>query len=182
MRFHQMDKRMINNKLRGKPWSPKDLKALGIAGLIAYALMSTFTAFAITGPSTHPSRELFPFFTWSLFSRVSDVRTEYSILVLALDGQIYDEPTDMRLIDALPSFSDSRALGYKALQNLGHALRLDHEGVEEKRHQFESRFFGRRDVDYLVMLHVYNPLRRWHQGEASDDVRVIGRYHHKQPS
>ena len=165
-----------------KPWSPKCLQILGITGLAAYALMSTLTAFAITGPSTHPSRELFPFFTWSLFSRVSDVRTEYSILVLALDDQVFDQPTDMRLIDELPSFSDSRALGYKALQNLGHALRLEQEGAQEKRRHFEGRFFGRHDVDYLMMLHVYNPLRRWHEGEASDDVRVIGRYHHKQPS
>ncbi|MGI9494333.1 MAG: hypothetical protein ACR2QF_18235 [Geminicoccaceae bacterium] len=173
---------MTINKPRGRTWSPKSLQALSVAGLIAYALMSTIAAFAITGPSTHPSRELFPFFTWSLFSRVSDVRTEYSVLVLALDDRIFDQPTDMRLIDDLPSFSDSRTLGYKALQNLGHALRLEHEGVEEKRRQFESRFFGRHDVDYLVMLYVYNPLRRWHEGEASDDVWVIGRYHHKQPT
>jgi len=173
---------MINPKPHEWTWWPKRLQILGLSGLAAYALISTIAAFAITGPSTHPSRELFPFFTWSLFSRVSDVRTEYSILVLALDEKTFDEPTDMRLIDQLPSFSDSRSLGYKALQNLGHALRLELEGVDQQQRQFESRYFGRHNIDYLMMLHVYNPLQRWHEGEASDDVRVIGRYHHKKPS
>ena len=173
---------MINLKPHGWTWPARRLQLIGVSGLVAYALISTIAAFAITGPSTHPSRELFPFFTWSLFSRVSDVRTEYSILVLALDDRIFDEPTDMRLISAMPSFNDSRSLGYKALQNLGHALRLEHEGVDEQRRQFENRYFGRHDVDYFVMLHVYNPLRRWHEGEASDDVRVIGRYQYKTSS
>lgn len=177
-----MGKSMIKSRAPGRVWSPRRLQILGVTGLVAYFLISTMAAFAITGPSTHPSRELFPFFTWSLFSRVSDVRTEYSVLVLALDEQIFEEPADMRLIDVLPNFGDSRALGYKALQNLGHALRLEHAGVDEQRLQFERRYFGRHEVDYLVMLHIYNPLRRWHEGEALDDVRVIGRYRYKKPS
>ena len=173
---------MIKSTSMNKCWSPRRLQIFGMLALAAYVLISTLTAFVITGPSTHPSRELFPFFTWSLFSRVSDARTEYRILVLSIDDQIFDEPVDMRAIDAMPSFSDSRALGYKALQNLGRALRLKQAGVDNQRRRFEDRYFGRHDVDYIVMHHLYNPLRRWHEGSDTDEVRVIGRYNYMSQS
>lgn len=169
---------MIKSTPTNRFWSSRRLQVFGIMALVIYVVISTATAFKISGPSTHPSRELFPFFTWSLFSRISDVRTEYRILVLSIDDQIFDEPVDMRAIDAMPSFSDSRALGYKALQNLGRGLRLAQEGVDSQRRQFEDRYFGKHDMDYIVMHHVYNPLHRWHEGRETDRVRVIGRYHY----
>lgn len=152
------------------------LQCLGGVGLIAYAILSTSAAFVISGPSTHPSRELFPFFTWSLFSKVSDARNEYHIAVLKLDGQALDPPVDMRSIDVFPRFSDSRSLGYKALQNLGGALSKGAEDSEVKRERFAARFFGRHDVDYQINRHSYNPLRRWREGPSSDDVRLIGNF------
>lgn len=147
--------------------------------MVAYVLLSTSAAFSISGPSTHPSRELFPFFTWSLFSKVSDRRTEYHIEVLALDGQRLDPPLDMRRIDAFPAFADTRSLGYKALQNLGGTLSEGAADADDKRARFAARFFGRHDVDYRINRHGYNPLERWRAGPAGDDVEEIGRFLHE---
>lgn len=147
--------------------------------MLAYATLATSAAFVISGPTTHPSKELFPFFSWSLFSRVSDARKEYQIVVLALDGQRLDPPIDMRSIDAFPSFGDSKSLSFKALQNLGKALRKSADDSDIKRERFAARFFGRHDVDYQINLHGYNPLRRWHEGSSSDDVTSIGSFSHE---
>lgn len=171
------------NKDRIKPQrrylSIRKLQLLGGAGLLAYATLATSAAFSITGPTTHPSRELFPFFTWSLFSQVSNARKEYHIAVIALDGQPLDPPVDMRTIDVFPSFSDSRSVGYKALQNLGKSLSKGADDSDIIRERFAARFFGRHDVDYQINRHVYNPLRRWHEGPSSDAIKLIGNFSHE---
>ena len=161
---------------RRRHFSARQLQLLGAAGLIAYIILSTGASFVIYGPSTHPSKELFPFFTWSLFSRVSDARKEYHIAVLTLDGETFDPPVDMRNIDVFPSFGDSRSLGYKALQNLGDAIRKGTENSDIERERFGARFFGRHDVDYQINRHSYKPLQRWREGPESDDVSTIGRF------
>ncbi|MEM8947829.1 MAG: hypothetical protein AAGA21_03320 [Pseudomonadota bacterium] len=159
---------------RRRHFSPRQLQLFGAAGLVFYAILSTSAAFVIAGPSTHPSRELFPFFTWSLFSKVSDARREYHIAILALNGTTFDPPVDMRSIDVFPSYSDSKSLGYKALQNLGRSLSKDAEGSDLDRERFAARFFGAHDVDYQINRHSYNPLRRWREGPSSDEIKLIG--------
>ncbi|MEM7041538.1 MAG: hypothetical protein AAF543_01880 [Pseudomonadota bacterium] len=150
--------------------------------MVFYVVLSTSAAFNITGPSTHPSKELFPFFTWSLFSRTTDRRTEYHLTIHAIDERSFDPPVDMRKIDVIPQFGDSRSLGYKALQNLGDALDDGHADSEVMRERFAARFFGRHDVDYQISRHRYNPLKRWREGPASDDVTAIGRFHYEHDS
>ena len=164
---------------RRRHFSARQQQFYGAAGLIFYAVLSTSAAFVITGPSTHPSRELFPFFTWSLFSKVSDSRREYHIAITALDGRIFDPPVDMRSIDVFPNYSDSRSLGYKALQNLGRSLSRDAKGSDLDRERFSARFFGDHDVDYQINRHGYNPLKRWREGPSSDEVELIGSFSYK---
>ncbi len=169
---------VIRPQFLGQARPARKLQAIGTAGLAAYVLIATIAAFRITGPTTHPKGELFPFFTWSLFSDVRDQRVEYRIVMLSLNGQTFDDPQDMRDIHTLPSFSDSRALGYKALQGIGRDLRLQTEDVHERRRHFEGRYFGRHAVEYQVMRHVYNPLQRWHDGKAGDDIQNLGQFHY----
>lgn len=150
--------------------------------MMAYVILSTSAAFVIAGPSTHPSKELYPFFTWSLFSKVSDRRNEYHVAVSALDGEVFDPPVDMRNIDVFPSFADSKSLGYKALQNLGDAIRNGDDDASTSREHFAGRFFGDHDVDYRISRHRYNPLKRWREGPSSDEIEVIGDFLHRRGS
>ncbi len=168
------------NKNRSTPFqrrfSARQLNQFGALGLIAYVILSVSAAFSILGPTTHPSRELYPFFTWSLFSSVHEESTEYRITVLALDGQAFEPPADMRRIDAFPAFGDSRSLGFKALQNLGRAISKGAENSDRQRKLFGDRFFGRHDVDYRISRHDYNPLDRWRDGRSGDRVTTIGTF------
>lgn len=152
------------------------MKFFGAAGMLIYVVLSTTAAFTITGPSTHPTRELFPFFTWSLFSRIVDVRKEYHLSVFTLDGQTFHPPVDMRRLDAFPQFSDSRSLRHKALQNLGNAVENDDGDSATQRQRFAARFFGRHSVDYTISRHEYNPLERWRAGPLRESVEIVGRF------
>jgi len=160
--------------LRRRRVSAKQLNLLGASGLVAYVVLSTSAAFMILGPTTHPYRELYPFFSWSLFSRVSDERKEYRVTITALDDRTFDPPIDMRRVDVFPDFDDSKSLGYKALQNLGDAISKEADDIDRKREEFADRFFGRHDVDYRISRHDYNPLERWRDGPSSDEVAPIG--------
>ena len=157
-------------------FSAKRLNQFAASGLVAYVLLSVSAAFIILGPTTHPYRELYPFFTWSLFSKVSEASTEYRITVLVLDGQTFEPPLDMRHIDVFPGFGDSRSLGFKALQNLGRAIRKGASDSDRQRELFGDRFFGRHDVDYRISRHDYNPLDRWRNGPSGDRVTTIGTF------
>ncbi|NJO37783.1 MAG: hypothetical protein HC871_09380 [Rhizobiales bacterium] len=156
--------------------SPRRLQLIGAGALAAYAVIATAAAFGITGPTTHPSREVYPFFSWSLFSAISDARSEYHIAVHAIDGRRLDPAADLRDIQVFPSFSDSTSLRHKAVQNLGDAISDGLETGEVKLEQFGDRFFGRHDVEFAISRHDYNPLRRWREGPSSDEVTLLGRF------
>lgn len=157
-------------------FSARWLNQFGVLGLVAYVILSVSAAFTILGPTTHPSRELYPFFTWSLFSKVNEESSEFRITVLALDGQAFEPPVDMRRIDIFPAFGDSRSLGFKALQNLGRAIGKGARDSDRQRKLFGDRFFGRHDVDYRISRHDYNPLDRWRDGPSGDRVTKIGTF------
>lgn len=147
-------------------------------GLIAYPLLSTTLSFSITGPTTHPSKEVFPFFTWSLFSKVMDVRREFEIKVLAINNEATTGEQAKTLRAVMSAFGESR-LGYKALQNVGRSLRRSETGAEEKRQSFERRYFNREDIDYEIIMLIYNPLERWRDSGSYDQLETVGHYNYQ---
>ena len=136
--------------------------------LVGYAVISTAASFYIGGFRTQPSEELFPFFTWSLFSWVPDTRNLYVVEVIRLDGQTFQPPRDMRDI---PVFADKTTLASKATQSLGRTRGQD----EALRQTFETRYLKNREVVYRLVRESYNPLDRWRNGSV-DERRILGEF------
>lgn len=144
--------------------------------LASYAAFSTATSFALHGPSTHPSREFYPFFTWSLYSNSSDRRVQYNAYVTYVNGEELPGRVHWQKIDQFAGFGDSVSLGLKALQNLGRQLRADEPGVEAIRAVFEQRYFGPNDVNYVIVRQVYDPIALWRQERGPDQEDLIGAF------
>jgi len=136
--------------------------------LVGYAVISTGASFAIGGAKTHPSKELFPFFTWSLFSWVPDVRHLYVVEITRLNGETFDPPLEMQEI---PQFADRTTLAYKAIQELGRSGGSD----PDKRATFEARYLKGQAVDYRIVRNSFEPLERWHTGQDSS-IEVLAEF------
>jgi hypothetical protein len=165
-----------------KARSPRRLQGAAALALVAYALFSTATSFALFGPSTNPNRELFPFFTWSLFSDADDRKIEHGVLIEAVDGRVFNPPRDWREVKSLPLFGDSPSLGLKAVRHLGGRLRARDPAAERLRSVFESRYFGQLDVDYRIVRAVYDPMALWRDGAPPEATETVGRFSHRDGS
>ena len=110
-------------------------------------------------------RDLFPLFSWSLFSYVDQQKVDFAILVVGLEGQPLDAPREfMTTTDLFPGAGDMRA--YITIQDLGLAvLRRDEATLETSRALFEGDYLKYPGVvDYQVMMRTFDPIERWHQG------------------
>lgn len=147
--------------------------------LIAYALFSTGTSFALHGITTSPNRELYPFFTWSLFSKADNQKIDYSVFVTSINDEQFEAPIDWRKVEELPSFHDSRSLGLKAARAVGSKTRAGAPNADALRRTFENRYFGNHDVDYIIIRSVYNPMLLWRDGAKPDEEQVIGSFSYR---
>ena len=127
--------------------------------LFGYTVISTTASFAIGGIKAHPSRELFPFFTWSLFSWVPETRQLYVVEITRLGDQTFDPPIAM---EDVPRFADRATLAYKAIQALGRAGGTD----PARRATFEGRYLRGEDVAYRLLRVRFAPLERWQTGRT----------------
>jgi len=152
---------------------------MGCIGLFTYLLITISTAMPLNGWSTHPGKEIFPFFSWSLFSKVSNKKFEYSLLIHQLDGETFSEPRDMRAVDGLPTFKGSRSLSYKALQNVGADLRSKLPREETDLGVFEGQYFVGHDVDYEIVREIFDPVSRWRDGLGVLSRSTIGRFNYR---
>jgi len=143
----------------------RGLHFLVVVVLVGYTLVSTSASFAIGGIKSHPSRELFPFFTWSLFSWIPETRHQYVIEIQRIDGQRYDPPTHMQEFE---EFADGTTLAYKTIQDLGRSGGAD----DRKRATFETRYLKGRNVDYRIVRLSFAPLERWHHGTTRDSTVI----------
>ncbi|MCB1035451.1 MAG: hypothetical protein KDD47_16630 [Acidobacteria bacterium] len=116
--------------------------------------------------------EIFPFFGWSLFSKVPAEQTTYSVTVLQQRGRVLDPPADFL---AAPDsvVKGNRFIGRKVIQKLGHARERGRtEEVERLSRLLEENYFH-GSVRYELALERYEPLARWRRGENLE-VRSLG--------
>jgi hypothetical protein len=144
----------------------RSLHLLIVLVLVGYPILSTGTSFAVGGVKTHPTKEVFPFFTWSLFSWVPEVRNLYVVEITHMNGEAIEPPRDMR---EFPDFAAEATLAYKTIQELGRS------GLQDsgKLVAFEGRYLKGQHVGYRVVQYSYAPLENWHRGEPASAI-VIG--------
>lgn len=134
--------------------------------LLCCLVLGYLSVALVLGLSLH-HREVFPFFSWSLFSTVAEKKSEFAVLVTRLDDQTFDPPLEfMESKGAFPGAGSIRA--YYTIQNLGAAaLRRRGEDIQRLRQVFEGTYLGSdgRQVEYRLIFRSFDPLERWQGGD-----------------
>ena len=149
----------------------KAFRRFMVALMAVYVLVATFGAQARHG-------EIFPFFNWSLFSDISDVRARASLEIVALDGIALPSPRPIfQLVERFPLDREAASTLSKNVQMLGRAM-ISHDSSEVVR---LSGMIGQllekdgSDVVYEIAVIRYDPIDYWHNG-AVHDRRVLGTF------
>jgi hypothetical protein len=112
--------------------------------------------------------EIFPFFGWSLFSKVPDEGSHYTVLIYRQDGRKVDPPAPFLVApDAL--VTGNRYIARKVIQRLGGAYDQGKgEEVEALRRLLEQNHLVGRKVRYELIQERYQPLEMWRTGESRE--------------
>ncbi|MBS0661158.1 MAG: hypothetical protein JSR82_23305 [Verrucomicrobia bacterium] len=114
-------------------------------------------------------REIFPFASWFLFSRVPQTVTSYELRLAELNGEKFEPArplTKVPLFLRSPQSSTVRDL----VQRLGRCVEAGQaEEVADVLRIFRAHFHQQGGTGSLVLVRLrYDPLRRWRIGEAQE--------------
>lgn len=111
--------------------------------------------------------EIFPFFGWSLFSKVPNLESRYSVVIDQHDGRPVDPPVSF--LQAPGSIViGNRFIARKLIQRLGRAHdKGETEEVERLRQLLEHNYLQGR-VHYELLFERYQPLQKWKTGESRE--------------
>lgn len=143
-----------------------------------YLLVCGYAAMAVLVKPPGNLPELFPFFSWSLFSTSSDHRTDVTLRVRSVDGRPLAEPTLFyHLKDTFAAARDKDPRLMKLLDRLAVAIRsADTRTADHLREVVELTFMREvAAIDYDLVLVSYNPIERLRSG-AIDSVQVVASF------
>ncbi len=116
--------------------------------------------------------EIFPFFGWSLFSKVPVEQSTYSVLLEAQNGKAL-EPAIPFLKAPDSIVAGNRFIARKVIQKLGRAHEKgDAAEIERLRRLLEKNYLHGR-VRYELGFERYDPLTKWRRGENLE-ARSLG--------
>jgi len=115
--------------------------------------------------------EIFPFFGWSLFSKVPNLESRYWIVIDRHDGRPVEPPVSF--LQAPESIvTGNRWVARKVIQRLGRAVDDGRtEDVEGLRRLLEHNYLKGR-VRYELLFERYQPLDKWKTGESRERRRL----------
>ncbi|MEO1368314.1 MAG: hypothetical protein AAFX50_14165 [Acidobacteriota bacterium] len=111
-------------------------------------------------------RDLYPFFSWSLFTHVPNVKHDFGLLITGIDGQRLDPPRELNAFSGrLAGAGSIRA--YYTVQDFGRAILLrDRETADELRSLLEREYLkgAGGELHYLLVARSYDPIEKWRHG------------------
>lgn len=110
--------------------------------------------------------EIFPFFSWDLFTYVpTQVKQDFSLSIVAIGGQPLAEPVYFEQAKTLFAKADAIE-AMDAIQNLGLAVSAnDPAEIARVRAYLEPLFLSDAGaVEYTLVTRWFNPLERWETG------------------
>lgn len=118
--------------------------------------------------STHLTKqpEIFPFFSWSLFSSVPQPeKTNYGLRLIAVDGKTLQTPLFFEEGEQYFAGANS-IMAMTTIRRLARAIEAGNAGqIVEYQTFFEEMFLAEAsDVAYEVVRRTYNPVERWRTG------------------
>jgi hypothetical protein len=118
--------------------------------------------------------EIIPFYGWSLFSKVPNEDSRYSLLVHRHKKRLLEPPVSF-LHAPGTIVTGNRYVGRKVIQRLGRAVdRGETARAEDLRRLLEQGYLTGR-VQYELIFERYNPIQKWRTG-ANLEARSLGRF------
>ncbi len=108
--------------------------------------------------------EIFPFYGWSLFSKVPNQIEAYTVIIDHHEGRELEPPVE--LLQAPDTIvTGNRYIARKVIQKLGQAVKRGRNGqASEHRQQLESTYLKGR-AGYELFLERYDALEKWRSGQ-----------------
>ncbi|HVR96710.1 MAG TPA: hypothetical protein VMW27_08860 [Thermoanaerobaculia bacterium] len=118
--------------------------------------------------------EIIPFYGWSLFSKVPNEDSRYTLLILRHKRRKLKPPVSfMHAPDTI--VTGNRYTGRKVIQRLGKAVeRGDKARAADLRHLLETSYLNGR-VHYELVFERYDAVQKWKTG-ADLEKRSLGRF------
>lgn len=118
--------------------------------------------------------EIFPFFGWSLFSKVPARADTYTVLIDQHRGRQLEPPVDLQHAPET-MVTGNRSIARKVIQKLGDAqTRGETSEVVRLRRLLEQNYL-RGKAHYEIVFERYQPLEKWRTG-ASLERRSLGSF------
>ncbi|HXU44018.1 MAG TPA: hypothetical protein VN783_00715 [Thermoanaerobaculia bacterium] len=116
--------------------------------------------------------EIIPFYGWSLFSKVPNEDSRYTLLVHRRNKKAVEPPVSfLHAPDTI--VTGNRYVGRKVIQRLGRAVeRHQAAEVEDLRRLLEQNYLNGR-VRYELIFERYDPIEKWRTG-ANLEERSLG--------
>ncbi|MBJ93724.1 MAG: hypothetical protein CMP23_04530 [Rickettsiales bacterium] len=141
----------------------RQLKLLLLAFFCAYILA------ACCIKKFKEGNEIFPIFTWSLFSSIPARESQsYAVQIVEVDGRSFDPPLDFMMAKELLSGAGDINAHYLILR-LGKAIDQDGQSeARELRRLFESNYLdgSHAQLKYQVIVNRFNPVEKWKTGRV----------------
>lgn len=114
------------------------------------------------------AKEIFPFFSWSLFSFIPNENREYAIIVYEYDGIIVSPPQLFQQLfqeaKGIIRQSDS-IIAHNLIQDFGNAYEGNEIRKAEKIRKLFNANFIKTPAQYSLIRIIYNPIERWKTGK-----------------
>ncbi|MEM9773443.1 MAG: hypothetical protein AAF902_02605 [Chloroflexota bacterium] len=117
--------------------------------------------------------EIFPVFSWELFSLVPNLEVDYGLKVNAINNEALETPAYFQ--DLSNDFSEAKSItAFFVIQDLGEAIEADdNESVQKLRHQIETTYLSEKNqVEYIIVKRSYYPIKRWRTGAFEMEAEI----------
>ena len=140
------------------------------------ATAAAYLVIAVAGRAVR-SDEFFPFASWSLFSKVPNEVRDYTVRIVAVNGQTLDRPVDFENSRELFGPAAASHGARMIIQRIGEAAnRADASATTRARASFESLHLREhRPVRYELVERRYDPIERWRDGKFRS-TRTMGTF------
>lgn len=154
----------LNNRMR----SYHKLKTFIAAVITLYAGIGLILAV-----TNYDDPEIFPVFSWTLFTHIPNRVQDYGLRITALGDQEFHPPLAFEKAGKWFKAAGSSA-AYKSIQKLGAAITdEDSANIEKWRELIEHIYFGgNSQVGYEIVWRSFNPMEKWRDGRHQSLKRI----------
>lgn len=141
---------------------------------LAFVVLVYFFAGAASQKLVPGVDEIIPFYGWSLFSKVPNEDSRYTLLIHRHKRLKLEPPVSF--LDAPGTIvTGNRYIGRKVIQRLGRAVeRGEAAQVKDLRRLLEQNYLSGR-VRYELVFERYDPMQKWRTG-ANLEERSLGQF------